>query len=1376
MKAFIMNGWFSLKHPACADRERRALADASGRARDRRESQPEARPLRPPPSIGRLAFIVAFPVFLAVSFAAHAQQQFVGWCAQARVEIDQELTLERIGFEATLQVSNNMGEDAITGFYAELTFEDAEDGADASDLFFVRAPELSFVNRVDGDGVIQPARTAVIRWFIIPKIDAGGTTPDGRQYRVGCDLGGKLGGVEIPKEYMFAMPDTITVKPEAQLDITYFLPRDVQANDPFTDRVESPVPFTLGVLVRNVGYGTALDLQIDSQQPVIVENKQGLPLVAQLLGARVMDAELDRASLLVDLGDIPPGQARKGAWDMITSLSGEFVEFKADYTHASELGGEETSVIVSLEAHFLHREVLNDQPGRDDVRDFLAITKKNQEEENGGEENPGERIPDVMYESEGNVVPVNHLTQAVVVQGLDQDHTAVVGVQADFDEWGYLRVDDPGQDRYAIEKVVRSDGKVLNPHNAWTTYRYERPSNRRLEFLHIFDFVESGRNYEYTVHYAVPVEDTDPPETEIHFSGDHTIADDGVVYVTRYTDVFFIAEDDSPVSMYYRIDDGEFQPAIPFRLRDPGVFVIEFFSEDLFGNVEAVNAATVVLPATAPGFAEFETGPLTVTLSGDSLSVRPDRARIAFEAEDSPVPLHATAEVFAGIVSWPVLAGVPPTPTPDDGAEILVGGDHVDYYRYRLDAGEWSEEVPASEPLLLEGLSGEVTLAVLARHGGGYYRDAGEALTVFWTVDPGAPAFELSGLPATPSREENPALAVVGPGEIEKYRWTINEGYFRPELSPGETFEPGPLDPGVQSLDLVAQRGGQWEPVDDPVRHTWTYDSLYGSDLSALPLVRAEDLGDVGGRTVGFEWDGRNDGGVLLPAGWYTVKVTLSDGLGHERFATRLVRVGNLTAEAATLAAAGEAGRRPHARGDWAVWQARPEGVWEVFARNLAEGAAAVERLGTGEHPHTDGRWAVWQKRRSDGGWDVWMRDLAEGGEPERLTDDSTLRQTRPVVHYPWVVWQSRVAGDSSAPEILVARDLESGETFEIDPGPADQIEADIHGGRVVWRDQRDVGVGEIYFADLVTGQRRRITEIIDGQFHPAIYGHWIVWQDTRDGVVQISGYDLLREKEVRLTDGAHNQTRPYLQGYWMIVEEDSAGPETGNFVLHHLEAGNSVPLTNSLSAKSNPGLAGGRLVWEEQAGASTAVHKADLPALQPVFRNRNAVVVTASLAERFDTAFALLANWREEAGVGMVKRYHSLAPELVVETAEWDVPGEAPAGENFPLNPGEFLWLRFDQSRLLDLGDRDTETVNLEAGINAFAYSAFPSGYRVSDLVTQLGWENVNAVRLLDAYSGQWRSIVIEDGTLLGADYPVPEVALLLVDLKVPVTEWRPQ
>ena len=129
--------------------------------------------------------------------AAFAQQQFQGLCARVKIVIAQKLTMERIGFDARLEISNNDGADPVTDFSAALTFENSvlsTNGTvnDASSLFFVQAPTFENINSVTGDGVIAPSTTAIIHWFIIPKIAAGGITPEGIKYMVGCRLAAKM--------------------------------------------------------------------------------------------------------------------------------------------------------------------------------------------------------------------------------------------------------------------------------------------------------------------------------------------------------------------------------------------------------------------------------------------------------------------------------------------------------------------------------------------------------------------------------------------------------------------------------------------------------------------------------------------------------------------------------------------------------------------------------------------------------------------------------------------------------------------------------------------------------------------------------------------------------------------------------------------------------------------------------------------------------------------------------------------------------------------------------------------------------------------------------------------------------------------------------
>src|ERR1035441_3594262 len=62
-------------------------------------------------------------VALLLAVAASAQEQQQGVCAPVQMQILQQLTLERVGFLATLTIANNTANNPITSFAANLTFE-----------------------------------------------------------------------------------------------------------------------------------------------------------------------------------------------------------------------------------------------------------------------------------------------------------------------------------------------------------------------------------------------------------------------------------------------------------------------------------------------------------------------------------------------------------------------------------------------------------------------------------------------------------------------------------------------------------------------------------------------------------------------------------------------------------------------------------------------------------------------------------------------------------------------------------------------------------------------------------------------------------------------------------------------------------------------------------------------------------------------------------------------------------------------------------------------------------------------------------------------------------------------------------------------------
>jgi beta propeller repeat protein len=741
--------------------------------------------------------------------------------------------------------------------------------------------------------------------------------------------------------------------------------------------------------------------------------------------------------------------------------------------------------------------------------------------------------------------------------------------------------------------------------------------------------------------------------------------------------------------------------------------------------------------------------------------------------------VDAYVDVFQGVVGWAAVAGVPSSPTADTSANLTVSGDNVDFYRYSLNGGAWSAERSVNTPIALSNLvAGSYAVEVLGRSQYGNYLDPSNAVTVTWTLDPTAPPTRVTGTPATPTRSRSALLNIAGTG-VTGFKWTLNNGYYRPE-----TNAPGVLPVAISSsttqllaISVLGKSGGVFQPTNNPTTVTWNFDPLFGYSLSTLAKVRSLVISNIGSSSQTFNWDGRSDTGTALPPGWYTARITLADQLGLTNFATRLVQIGSLSGTPAVLANITRGPRNPYARGRWAVWQDQSSGNFEIYAQDLFSNASIAKLTSTSlsqENPRTDGGFVVWQGRQVGGNWDLYLKDPGTNTPTQQITSSSGTDKVNPVIEWPWVVYQRRQTANQNAPWQLVAINLLTEEDSLVWPSAQDQLDPDIQAGRVVWQDWRDVGPGEIYFKNLETGEQRRITTNSFGQYHPVIYDNWIIWQDNRNGQVDLYGFDLLRNVEVRVTSTPENETRPYLDGPWAVCLEDSLGSLTGNLRLIHLPTLRAVPITRTLTSKDRPALANGRTVWLDLSNNLSSVQIADVPSLQPVFQNRNAVAVTPAMAAYQQNAYSLLTLWNAQAGVQQITHYTSLVPQVNSETVAWV--GGAPSGPNFALTPGSFLWIKFADQRVLDLGVNSVGPVNLAAGANVLSYAGFPSQYSAYKLLGQLGSANVRAVRMLDSQSGRWLVAEVQNGRPIGVDFVVPRVAVLMLDLVNPVNNFQPQ
>jgi len=1296
----------------------------------------------------------------------HASQQYQGLCARVKIEILQELTLERIGFLATLEITNNEGDAPITNFSARLSFENlqlstSDTRNDASSLFFVRQPDLTGINTIDGEGIIPPGQTAIIEWFIIPTIEAGGETPAGIDYEIGAALAGAIYGQEIAPEVLEVIPDRIVVRPEPQLDITYFQPRDVHGDDPFTpDIVESPVPFIVGVLVRNVGFGTARSVVIESQQPKIVENKEGLLLIARLLGARIDDAPLDEASLTVNLGDIAPSMCRKGAWDMITSLSGEFIEFKASYTHASDLGGEATSVITNMNAYFIAHEVIDDQAGRDDLLDFLADT-----------DNDEAQLPDTLFESDCSVLPVNTLHQ---VSAIGDSKSASLIVDADREGWVYMRFTDPAQAKLDIYSVVRSDGKRLNKNNYWTDVRYKKITNERIPRLHLFDLLDTG-HYQYQVIYAQSQEDHTAPATTIRFSGASQKIN-GIYYCLPETQIYFTVDDDSPSGTFYKLDDSDqFRPAYPFQIRDYGEHQVSFYSQDASENREYTQNVQISILDNTSIIQNFDISDHRMLMSNDIISIDPSQIDIQFQVAQQAVSSQATLEIFKGILAWVQVSGVPASPTSNTSTELHIKGDLADFYQYQINDGQWSDDIPILEPISLKNLpEGAVHVRVRGRNSHGDYVSEDHSVDVFWRIDSKAPVIHIGNTPATPSRNNYANLYVSGV-ELYRYAHTSEESsYYRPETNTEAPIQLEHLLPGKQVIKVIGKMGDFWQSQENPTMVQWHIDPDYGFDCKQLERVRQVKWEKAEGKKLSFQWDGKNDAGHDLPSGYYTARLTVTDDLGQTSYGMKMIHLGDMITTPQLIDQRKTIQTHLSVSKHWAVWQDQRNNNWDIFARNLNDSDSDVITITTNrlnqEYPDTDGTWVVWEDYQTNGFRDILMTSLSNPQQTHYVTRTMDRDEARPSIDWPWIVYQVQSNGLQWQ---VAAYNIMNDQEIMVDVTQSDQKDPCVNNGRIVWQDFRDPGYGEIYLKDLLHNQILRITNDPDRQYHPVISNKWIVWEDTRNGQKDFFARHLDHQQVIQLTDTSCDESLPSINGDWVIGIDNSFGPLINNIFMIHLPDRAFVRLTHSYSEKLRAHMTGNQLVWEEiQEWEYPRVYHARMPIFQAVYPNINAVFITSEMAQTQKNAFNLIQLWNKKAGITAITTYTALIPTVETQTAQWQ--NGQPEGDNFTLAANSFVWVTFDQSFVLNLGNSDCKPITLYPGPNMMCYACFPDLFSSYQLIDMLGRAVVKSVRMPVASTGRWEVSIVEESQIYGPDFSIPGTAVLLIDVHEQIEIFR--
>ncbi len=946
--------------------------------------------------------------FFAAATFSHAETA----CSKVSLEILQEATVERVAFDAKLVLTNNMPDKDLTELRVDVSIKDV-DGNIRNEAFFVKTASMQNISGVDGSGIVKAGTSAEAHWLIIPSPGAGGRAVAGLPYWVGATITYTIAGKQ---EVVPVNPDKITVKPMPQMILDYFMPFNVLGDNPFTPQVEAPVPFPLALRVLNDGWGPALNFKIDSAQPKIVANDQGLLVDFKLLGSQVNDTAVSPA-LTVQFGDLGSKKAGTAYWEMISTLSGRFEKFEVSFSHSSELGGELTSLIKETNAHYLVRRMKVNLPGRDNRLDYLADTDRD-----------AEHLPDAIYESE---IP-NASTNGDDARSPVRVETAVslparptplspnvtMTVTTANAGWLYVKLPDPSQGMLKLLDVVRGDGVRLDPNNFWVERGLDRDYQTQFT-LHFVDYrADASVTGAYTLNFTQPDEDLIPPTSRLVFDGPSAVVGD-MVYITPLTRVLLTSADNEGGSGVDRMldkvvgVDADFAPFFPFRLTSPEQYSVEYYSVDRSGNAEAVKTIGVVVDDSPPLIQSFGVYPSEFVPYAPKGVAAARSVTFTASLSDNVGTLPVTINIMDSGAVPRVVRTL--TGTALSGGIFTADWDGRDASGKLVATGTYAAEMRVNDGLddaINSGAKSHTSTATAAIVASEWF--AATPLDPNPTGDQMYPKASGTTVVWQDNRD----------GDWDIYVKDLSAGASRALATNG--FEQ--KMPDIEGNIVVWQdnRAGDWD--------------IYGYDLSAnreFPVASGSgnqiNPAISGNRVV---WQSDQNGN------WDIYKGDLATG---EK--TRL-----------TLHERDQI--NPEIYADTIVWEDYRNGLGEIYKYDIASGieTRVTVDINNQTKPRVSGQALVWTDQRNGGSQKDIYANMSSAGEA-RVTYGS-YDETGAAILNNTIVYVDYEKG--SADPDLSFYDLQTGVGGKLTANPAAQEEPEIASDHVLWQDNRDV-VYQIY-------------------------------------------------------------------------------------------------------------------------------------------------------------------------------------------------------------------------------------------------------------------------------------------------------------------------
>jgi len=169
-----------------------------------------------------------------------------------------------------------------------------------------------------------------------------------------------------------------------------------------------------------------------------------------------------------------------------------------------------------------------------------------------------------------------------------------------------------------------------------------------------------------------------------------------------------------------------------------------------------------------------------------------------------------------------MLFGKPVGTVSSNAADVTVGGSDVVVYKYRLDDGFWSAEVPVEDLIVLSGLSdGRHTLDVIGRDTAGNWQAEANATTASWTVATPEPVATLLNAP-TGTVPYDTADITVGGTDVVAYKYRLDDAFWSAEMPVEDLILLSGLSDGRHTLHVIGRNtAGHWQAEANATTATW---------------------------------------------------------------------------------------------------------------------------------------------------------------------------------------------------------------------------------------------------------------------------------------------------------------------------------------------------------------------------------------------------------------------------------------------------------------------------------------------------------------------------------------------------------------------------